>query len=209
MLVIKIYNRERAYEYAKKWAFSRNPLFTNYSGMGGNCTNFVSQCVYAGSCVMNFTPIFGWYYLSDADRTASWTGVEFFYNFITSNEGLGPFGREVGEGELEVGDVIQLGNATDFYHTLLVVGAEGGSYLVAAQSDDAFERPLSSYEYERARFIHIEGVRVDVPDFTDCYDALYNGEEIILNEFSMAELSPLEQRAPAPTPPTTAPTTEE
>ncbi len=190
MLVIKEYDRERAYEYAKRWAFSRNPLFRNYSGFGGNCTNFVSQAVYAGSCVMNFTPVLGWYYISDADRTASWTGVEFFYNFITSNKGLGPFGREVGEGELDVGDVIQLSNAGDYYHTLLVVGAAEGSYLVSAQSDDAFERPLSTYTYEKARFIHIEGVRLEVPDFTDCFDALYNGTEIILNDYSQMQMTP-------------------
>ena len=77
MLVTKSYIRERAVEYASKWAFSRNPLFYDYTGIGGNCTNFVSQCLYAGSCTMNFTPVYGWYYLSDRERTASWTGVEF------------------------------------------------------------------------------------------------------------------------------------
>ena len=81
MLYYKAYDRERAYEYAKKWAFDRNPLFFDYTGIGGNCTNFVSQAIYAGGCVMNFTPVYGWYFLSDSRRTASWTGVEFFYNF--------------------------------------------------------------------------------------------------------------------------------
>ena len=39
---------------------------------------------------MNFTPTFGWYYNSPTDRAAAWTGVEYFYNFIVNNTGLGP-----------------------------------------------------------------------------------------------------------------------
>ncbi|MDE7439525.1 MAG: amidase domain-containing protein, partial [Clostridia bacterium] len=42
------YNRELAYEYAKKWAFKRNPEFYNFNNIGGDCTNFASQCIYAG-----------------------------------------------------------------------------------------------------------------------------------------------------------------
>ena len=63
MIVYKEYNRARAVEYARRWALSRNPLFTNFAGRGGDCTNFVSQCIYAGTCQMNFTPSFGWYYI--------------------------------------------------------------------------------------------------------------------------------------------------
>ena len=180
MLIVKDYIRERAVEYASRWAFSRNPLFYDYTGIGGNCTNFVSQCVYAGSCTMNFTPVFGWYYLSDKERTASWTGVEFFYNFIVGNKGPGPFGRECTGEELLVGDVIQLGRTEEgYYHTLLAVGFAEGVPLVASQSNDAFGRPLDSYQYDFARFIHIEGVRQAVPDTGDCYESVLAGIAII------------------------------
>ena len=180
MLVIKPYRRENAVEYAAKWAFDRNPLFADYTGIGGNCTNFVSQAVYAGSCTMNFTPVFGWYYLTDGQRTASWTGVEFFYNFIVGNKGEGPFGKEVTDSELQTGDVIQLGREGEgYYHTLLVVGVQDGSLLVAAQSDDAYDRPLSTYNYDFARFIHIEGVRQRQVTTEDCFLSLYEGIAII------------------------------
>ena len=53
MLIDLPYNRQRAVEYAKKWALSRNPLFADFTGIGGNCTNFVSQCLYAGCGVLN------------------------------------------------------------------------------------------------------------------------------------------------------------
>lgn len=190
MLVIKPYLRERAVAYAKKYAFGQNPIFGNFRGIGGNCTNFVSQCIYAGSCVMNYTPTFGWYYVTLDDRSPSWTGVEYFYNFMTGNTDVGPFGTDVSADELEIGDVIQLGNNTDgFYHTLLVVGFEGEDPLVAAQTDDAFARPLSTYSYDFSRFIKILGVRVDVEIKDDCFNSVLNGIAIITPESKSTDLA--------------------
>lgn len=163
MLITLPYNRERALTYARRWALARNPLFNDYSPYGGNCTNFASQCLLAGALVMNFERTYGWYYRSDSDRAAAWTGVPFFYRFLTENTGAGPFAEE--RDALEIGDFIQLGTSEgDFYHTLVVVGREGEDYLVAAQSDDAYLRPLSTYTYDRSRFLHILGVRVETDD---------------------------------------------
>jgi len=157
------YDREAAFRYARRWAYSRNPAYYDFSRIGGDCTNFASQCVYAGAGVMNFTPTFGWFYKSANDRTPSWTGVEYFYNFMTQNKGVGPFAEEVPLEKLEVGDVVQLGTETgDFYHSPVVVSTENG-IRIAAHSNDAFGRPLSSYRFARARGIHILGVRKDSP----------------------------------------------
>lgn len=184
MLISFPYDRDHANAYARRWALSRNPLFPNYTGIGGDCTNFVSQCVYAGCCVMNYTPTFGWYYLSPTDRAPAWTGVEYFCNFMTGNDGVGPYMTETYPGGLSVGDVIQLGNtAGDYYHTLFVTGFAGGTYLVAAHSDDALDRPLDSYRYAGARFLHVEGIRTDVPEAVyetylqqnNCFPYLYDG----------------------------------
>ena len=79
-----VYDRRRAAAYAKRWAFARNPAYYDFSLLGGDCTNFVSQCVYAGCGVMNHTPVTGWFYRNANDRTASRTGVEFFYNLFSS-----------------------------------------------------------------------------------------------------------------------------
>ena len=102
MLVTKPYNRERAVEYARTWALRRNPLFVDFTGIGGNCTNFVSQCVLAGGCTMNYTPDYGWYYASPEDRAPAWSCVEYFYDFMPGqrefpekNGGVGPFASEV------------------------------------------------------------------------------------------------------------------
>lgn len=148
--------------YAKRWALSRNPSFYNFDPVGGDCTNFASQCVYAGSGVMNFTPVSGWYYRTSEDRSASWTSVEYFYRFLTGNDGIGPFAETAATESLEPGDIVQLGRATgDFYHSPVVVGNVNGQIFVAAHTFDAYARPLSSYSFAFARGIHIKGVRIN------------------------------------------------
>lgn len=171
MLIRIPYNRRYAVEYARRWALSRNPLFEDFSGRGGNCTNFVSQCLLAGSSVMDLTPTFGWYYRSLDDRAPSWTGVEQLFDFLT---GSGDFERMSAQGpfaviaanrqQLEAGDVVQLANrAGDFYHTLIISGFDGDGILVCAHSDDALDRPLSSYSFASARILHVMGVAINIP----------------------------------------------
>ena len=165
MLVTKPYIRENALQYASRYALSQNPIFGNFAGIGGNCTNFVSQCVYAGTCKMNYKETFGWYYISMEQRAPAWTGVEFFYRCLVGNvegigNGAGSFAKEVQLSDLEIGDFVQFGRATgDFYHTPIVVGFSNGEPLLAAHSYDAFGRRLRSYTYERLRCLHILGAR--------------------------------------------------
>ena len=175
MILEKEYFRSRAVEYARKYALVRNPLFYTFEGIGGNCTNFVSQCVLAGSCVMNFSPIYGWFYLSSNRRAPAWTGVEFFYNFMISNTDVGPFGKAVTLAEAEIGDVIQLQNSDGvFYHTLIISEKREDDILVCANSVDSLDRALSSYDYASLRVIHIEKVRYDTRFIIDCFESLYN-----------------------------------
>ena len=134
-----MYDREKAVNYAREWAFSRNPAFYTFDDIGGDCTNFVSQCIYAGSEVWN-------------------------YNFLTTNEGNGPYGSELPLALAQVGDVIQLSfDGISFAHTLIitkiVLFPTPRSILIASHSNDSLDRPLNTYEYQAARLIHISGVR--------------------------------------------------
>lgn len=164
MLEIFDYNRNKAVEYAQKWAYGRNPAFYDFSPIGGDCTNFASQVIYAGSGVMNYTPVYGWFYINANDRSPSWTGVQYLYNFLTTNKSEGPFGAEVPLYKIEPGDIIQLAIDKDiFHHSPVVVKINGNptpdNILIAAHSYDAYMRPLSSYRFRRLRAIHIEAVR--------------------------------------------------
>ena len=155
----KQYNSAAAVMYARKWALSRNKAYYNFDRLGGDCTNFASQCIFAGSGVMNYTKTFGWYYISLQNRAPAWTGVEYLYNFLVNNKSVGPYGHEVDISEAKPGDIVQLGtNAGDVYHTPVIVAVKP-QILVCAHSDNALNRPLNSYDYDIARFVHIDGVR--------------------------------------------------
>lgn len=167
MLITLPYDRTKAVAYADEWAYRRNPRFLDFHGLGGDCTNFASQCLLAGvNETMNYTPTFGWYYINSNDRTASWTGVEYFYNFLVGNTGVGPFARVTEIDEMQPGDFIQLGDENyNFYHTLVVTTAGSPpsqqNILVAAHTNDVNCRQLDTYDIINIRYLHIEGYRRD------------------------------------------------
>ena len=153
-----MYNREAVYEYAKKWAYGRNPKYYNFDPVVGDCTNFVSQCIYAGCKQMNYNRNNGWYYINGNNKSPSWTGVEFLYNFLTTNNNLGPKGEKMTIDKLEIGDVVQLSfNRQIFSHSLIVIknGINTDNTLIAAHTYDIFGKSVSEYGFEKYRCIHI------------------------------------------------------
>ncbi len=160
MLKDIMYDRKAALEYAKKWAFKRNPDYLNFENIGGDCTSYISQCIYAGCKVMNYTPIYGWYYKNSYDRSPSWSGVEFLYNFLVNNKSVGPYGIETNKENVQAGDIIELGDKeSHFYHTLIINKIYKGEIFVSAHSIDSYMRPLNNYSYDKLKFIHIIGAR--------------------------------------------------
>ena len=163
-MTLRPYDHQAAVAYAHRWAYLRNPAFYNFDKLGGDCTNFASQCLYAGAGVMDYTPTFGWYYNSQYSRAPAWTGVPFFYNFLTRRkETPGPLGEETGLTGLLPGDFVQLRFAPGpFAHNPVVVAvgspASLDNVLVAAHTEDADYRPLSTYPIREIRFLHILGV---------------------------------------------------
>jgi hypothetical protein len=135
----------RAVNYAVKWAGTYNPRFrqyeisssrmTNaeYGGAGGDCTNFVSQCLLMGGWTMIRGSVLSsrrdltvWYYDETANYygqpcSRSWTDAATFALFayncgrmksIYKDQGL----KEVRK-ELQPGDIIQFRHGVDTYET--------------------------------------------------------------------------------------------
>ncbi len=153
------YNRAAAVAYARRWAMGRNPAYYDFSGVGGDCTNFASQCLFAGAGVMNYTPVTGWFYRTAADRTAAWTGVEYLYRFLVGNRSVGPRAREVKRSQALPGDIVQLADSGGAFYHSPVITATDPEILVAAHSFDALDRPLDTYVFRQARFLHVESVK--------------------------------------------------
>lgn len=159
------YDREKAVEYAHRWAYGRNPAYYDFENLGGDCTNFASQCVYAGSGVMNYTPVFGWYYISSYNRTPSWTGVNYLYNFLINNRDAGPYAEVLNVKDARPGDIAQLSfvGGGVFNHSPVIVSTgypvDYGNILIAAHTFDTDYYPLTDFEWVDIRFISIKGVR--------------------------------------------------
>lgn len=158
------YDREKAVAYAHRWAFLRNPRYGVFDEIGGDCTNFISQCLYAGCGQMNPTPNTGWYYYAMNRRSPSWTSVFFLNRFLTENRGLGPYAARAPLTEARPGDVVQLSFIENrFTHSCLVVEVpdppDVGGILIAAHTIDSDFRPLRTYPFQAARLLSILGAR--------------------------------------------------
>ncbi len=150
-----LYDRAAAVAYARRWALGRNPAYHDFQHLGGDCTNFASQCLFAGAGIMNFTPDTGWYYRSLNDRAPAWTGVTFLARFLLNNGGVGPQARLAALSALLPGDLIQLGTGEGRYYHTLVVTRTHPEILVCAHTYDALDRPLAEYSFSVLRGLHL------------------------------------------------------
>lgn len=168
------YSRERAVYYALKYGLNPNPdyaYFASHSGGGGDCTNFVSQCLHAGGIQMDFGPRWSWWYRRvsayhpQTDRwSLSWAVANSLYRCLKSRHKLnmqGLRGLEVNDtGLLEIGDVIQYENFDGMiYHSAIITGFEylGGRRqpLISQHSFDAVNIPYMKSSSKAAHFIRI------------------------------------------------------
>lgn len=108
---------------------------------------------------MNYTKTFGWYYINANNKSPSWTGVEYLYNYITRKTGVGPIGKLSSKENMQVGDFIQLSFSNNiFAHTLLVTKIVEDNIYVSTHTFDNLNKHLDSYQYEDIRYVHIEKV---------------------------------------------------
>lgn len=153
------YDRNKAVEYAHRYSNSRNPRYYDFSAIGGDCTNFVSQVLFAGCGVMNYSYPFGWFYRNANDRAPAWTSAAQLGRFLTENKSVGPAAVMCSEDELERGDIVQLSfDGETFTHSAAVVGIMNRTHdgiLLAAHSNDCDNCPLSGYNFALARYLHV------------------------------------------------------
>ncbi|MBC8630936.1 amidase domain-containing protein [[Eubacterium] tenue] len=170
MKELKEYNREAAAEYARTWALYRNPKYKDYDSWGGDCTNYISQCIHAGNIPFDNQgkDVMGkWYWYSDSSRTPSWTAADAFGRYIIKNnseltQNYGIYAEVVDYNQLEIGDLIQLVYQGRAYHTMIVTQVILDDrnyllyYLICQHTEDLLDYPLSEKIGER-KYIKIFG----------------------------------------------------
>lgn len=153
------YDREKAVQYAQKYALDYNPEYFHFDGIGGDCTNFVSQCLLAGGGKMNYDKYYGWFYINKDNRSPSWTSVKYLQRFLLNDHSPGFVAKIVPIKELEIGDIIQIRqNLTDFNHTVIISKITPNEIYVCSHSYDAVDKPLHAYNYFELKGIHIIGI---------------------------------------------------
>jgi len=168
---IHAYDRVGAVNYALQHISVYNPDYPTYQGLGGDCTNFVSQSIYEGGNASMYIPSplpppspngqSGWYLLNEGQRATDWNDVGGFYDFVTSYgfPTEGPEGSEVQIGSLMLGDVIEYDFEGDglWDHAVIVVDIINGVPYVASHTADVGPQPYTYFApYTNIRFIHIE-----------------------------------------------------
>ena len=172
--ISKEYNRDEAVEYAKEWCSKRNSDYLEYDLYGGNCQNFASQCIHAGGMDMdikgNHTCQWKFYgknlnfNQSASGRSYSWIGVDEFYSYAVYNHTSGlAVQHDISLEYAQKGDIIQVGAYGQWRHSLVVTDVLKGEngevedVVLASNTADRWNYPLSAYIYTYPRLIHIDG----------------------------------------------------
>jgi len=172
------YDAEAAVDYAMTWVDAievvRNDDYGIYDSYGGNCNNYISQCLLAGGIPMdsdgNNNSQWKWYGEevdldeSDSGRSPAWTGVEEFYTYASENDGYG-LAAIVDDNVFSgsIGDVLQYGQNGDWLHSVIITDViEDGDgnmadYLINSNTTDRINYPASAYGYSELRLIKVLG----------------------------------------------------
>jgi hypothetical protein len=160
------YKRINAVHYALKYALKPNPNYRYFSltNTGGDCSNFISQCLLAGGVSMNST----WWYkkgnpLNTNGDTWSfqWSIAGSLYFYLRKNEKFnlpGPKGTEIVDKQiLEIGDLIYFeDNKGNIFHSAIITSTGNEAILISQHSFEALNIPYQkSWEATKLHFLKI------------------------------------------------------
>ncbi|MDS0525426.1 amidase domain-containing protein [Clostridium sp. SHJSY1] len=124
--------------YANKYAKNPNSQYYNYIDEGGDCTNFISQCLYAGG--LGYTET--WSPTSDTWRTAilfRYYLMSFDYHYREYTVGDAIDNWDIIYFQIHPGDVIQYGTSPyNTTHSQIVTSysSKDSSVYIAQHSDN-------------------------------------------------------------------------
>lgn len=129
-----LFNVDKAVEYARKYALNYNLDYLTFDEIGGDCTNFISQCLYAGGLpkTNNWHPY-----------SFPWIRVNDLYYYLINNG----YAKEIPmNGSFKAGNIIQFFSKSKgfFAHTGIITKVlPSGDYLYCCHSYDKLDFPLS------------------------------------------------------------------
>lgn len=147
------YNAALAANYAKTWWNSYNPEYTNYDAINqGDCTNFVSQCLYAGG--MNTDNSWRPY-------TGAWANPQGLADYLVSQGYrliICPSASQVSVGDVLLYRVWEDPNRT-WTHAAICVEANGNSRTVCAHNNP-YNSTSWTMGYSKYAVVQLNGTTV-------------------------------------------------
>lgn len=151
-----------AVSYAKEYYDTYNTAYPDWTSYGGDCANFISQCLYAGGKSMKGTPgsstaaqnWSNWFSTGSSCNTSNvsstWRGANAFRNYWQSNaNGYSTFSSVDSSSFIYgyTGDAVSLLNNNSAYHTLIIVGYDFANkdFIVSAHTGNTITAKLSDY----------------------------------------------------------------
>lgn len=161
------YNRVHSLRYAELWWNRSHPYFAH---LRDDCTNFISQCLWAGGTPMQMAPsrARGWWYqwnqpVETEPWSFSWTTADALFRYLLQNLGAK---QVVSAKELRIGDLVfyDWDGEGHYHHTTFVVDFDAkGDPLVNAHTDASYHRHYR-YQDSRAWSHKTQYVFVQIPE---------------------------------------------
>lgn len=158
------YSASDAAEYAVQWGEDRNSIYPNYNFAGGDCTNFVSQCIYAGGLDMNGSSASvgtvesttNWYciYIKSIlgirqyALTTSWVRVADLNTYLSSLASKATITKlDSLISACSTGDVVQLADKTTGtpYHSIIINAKDSTTAYFCGHSSDRSNADVNDY----------------------------------------------------------------
>lgn len=169
------YSGQAAANYAREHWNDPNPNWCDYTYNGGDCTNFVSQCLLAGGWTQKtgsgYCQDDAWFHKGVGhcwntstvrNYSCSWTQAKDLYRYLSyvSNATLVWMGNQTPYAR--IGDIIQIkGSNSEMVHSTIVTKIAGGHIYVTYRN---------AYNYDPAK-----DVAIDLFGYENCYYWSING----------------------------------
>ncbi|MBQ5969445.1 MAG: amidase domain-containing protein [Clostridia bacterium] len=121
-------NQSKITEYALEYWDNYNSNYSNYNSDGGDCCNFVSQCLHYAGLPMDSN----WYWSAYSDHTSSWTYCPSLKSYLVDNLKC-DFITSPSASQIEVGDVLYYGGGS---HVGICSEVIDGQPWVCAHNND-------------------------------------------------------------------------
>ena len=140
------YNQMAVIAYADKYWDDYNSAYKNYNSVGGDCANFVSQCIYAGGMPQvkgDTSSADAWWYNGKGSigASSSWIYCPTFVKFFSQH---GNYIMNPKASQIFPGSPVVYKKSGTFYHATICVGYNSaGTPVISAHNNNRYHVPYT------------------------------------------------------------------